>query len=89
LKKGYGDMIGRVVCCLLISIGMSMLAACGSAAIDAPATATPERVRPTERARPTSVPSYADLPQGRTPEGYPYLGAADAPVTLVMFSDFL
>lgn len=32
---------------------------------------------------------FAGIPQGRTPEGYQVLGAADAPVTLVMYSDFL
>lgn len=32
---------------------------------------------------------FAGIPQGRTPEGYHMLGAADAPVTLVMYSDFL
>jgi hypothetical protein len=29
------------------------------------------------------------LPEGLTPEGYHYLGRADAPATLVMYSDFL
>lgn len=32
---------------------------------------------------------FAGIPQDKTPEGYPMLGAADAPVTLVMYSDFL
>jgi hypothetical protein len=31
---------------------------------------------------------YADIEQGRTPEGYHVLGSANAPVTLVMYSDF-
>ncbi len=74
---------------LLLSIGIMALSACSSAAIAEPPTPTAVAARPTERTRPAELPNYADLPQGRTPEGYPYLGAADAPVTLVMFSDFL
>lgn len=59
----------------------------------------------TEPAAPTSVPTaaptapvlaggdvtgpYAGIPRSRTPEGYQVLGDPDAPVTLVMYSDFL
>lgn len=32
---------------------------------------------------------YAGIPRSRTPEGYQVLGNPDAPVTLVMYSDFL
>jgi hypothetical protein len=35
------------------------------------------------------VNSEQAIPQGLTPEGYHELGRADAPVTLVMYSDFL
>ena len=34
-------------------------------------------------------PGAAAIPEGLTPEGYHVLGRADAPVTLVMYSDFL
>jgi hypothetical protein len=75
-----------------------------SAASPPPPTATPE-LTPTSltlltpSAEPTLTPSAAPsdtpepqptaLAQGRTPEGYQTLGNPDAPLTLVMFSDFL
>lgn len=64
----------------------------------APATASPA---PTSVAAPTMAPTapvlasgdvtgpYAGIPRSRTPEGYHVLGNPDAPVTLVMYSDFL
>lgn len=85
---------------LVLVLGL-LLAACGrSAAVEptgatAPppptlAPATPPTIAPvaTDRAA-TSGGLYTGIPQGRTPEGYAYLGAPDAPVTLVMYSDFL
>lgn len=74
--------------CILVLLSLMSLAACGAAVVESPPP-TVEAPRPTERVRPTEAPNYADLAQGRTAEGYPYLGAADAPVTLVMYSDFL
>jgi protein-disulfide isomerase len=32
---------------------------------------------------------YLGLPQGVTPDGFPFLGQPDAPVTLIDYSDFL
>lgn len=62
-------------------------------------TAPPTAVAttPTTAAAPTTEPTaapalagpFAGIPQSRTAEGYQVLGAADAPVTMVMYSDFL
>jgi ABC-type Fe3+-hydroxamate transport system substrate-binding protein len=72
-----------------------------AATIVAPAPPTVAVLAPTELptvvavVAPTNVAGvnadgpYAGLAQGRTAEGYHLLGAADAPVTLVMYSDFL
>jgi hypothetical protein len=35
------------------------------------------------------LPPVDGIPQGRTPEGFPVLGAMDAKVTLTDYSDFL
>jgi protein-disulfide isomerase len=52
-------------------------------AASGPAAAT---VAPTKIAPATAG---AAIPQGLTPEGYHFRGRADAPVTIVMYSDFL
>jgi hypothetical protein len=58
-----------------------------------PAAATVIAATALPSAEATAVPqptaSSAALPEGLTPEGYHYLGRADAPATLVMYSDFL
>jgi len=46
-------------------------------------------VAPTSAAGANADGPYDGIAQGRTAEGYHLLGAADAPVTLVMYSDFL
>jgi protein-disulfide isomerase len=52
------------------------------------ATAQAPTAAPTARAaQPENT--TASIPDGLTPEGYHILGRADAPVTLVMYSDFL
>ena len=58
-----------------------------------PTTArAPDTARPaaptTTLAAPTTAPA-SGIPEGVTAEGYHYLGRPDAPVTLVMYSDFL
>ncbi len=67
--------------------GTALLVACGSptanstgGAAPAPTTAAPAAV---------SLPPFKGIPQGRTTDGFPFLGAADAPVTLIDYSDFL
>lgn len=59
----------------------------------APATAAPPAaatapVRPTVAA-PQPTATASGIPEGLTPEGYHVLGRADAPVTLINYSDFL
>jgi hypothetical protein len=62
-------------------------------AAQAPATAVaPAATRPasaTAAQPPAPTAGQSGLSEGLTPEGYHYLGRADAPVTLVMYSDFL
>ncbi|HEU5097608.1 MAG TPA: hypothetical protein VFU22_01095 [Roseiflexaceae bacterium] len=61
------------------------------AAATEPAAAT----SPAATAAPTAAAAQADssgaaiIPEGLTPEGYHMRGSPDAPVTLVMYSDFL
>ena len=40
-------------------------------------------------AAPQAPTASGAIPEGLTPEGYHFLGRADAPATLVMYSDFL
>ncbi len=55
-------------------------------ATTAPAVASPVA---TATAAATPAPTaVATLERGRTPEGYHYLGSADAPITLQEYSDF-
>ena len=86
-------------------LGTMLLAACGAtqqaggptptapptaapAATSAPSAAPAATSAPTVAAA-TAAPEQAGVPESRTPEGYHVLGRADAPVTLVMYSDFL
>lgn len=77
---------------LLFILGL-VLAACGQptavAPTAAPTTAVAPSAAPSTAASPAAASGFATIAQGRTTEGYQVLGAADAPVTLVMYSDFL
>jgi hypothetical protein len=56
------------------------------------ATALPAATLPVvvaTAAAPEPTAASGALPEGLTPEGYHFLGRADAPATLVMYSDFL
>lgn len=87
----YCSMVRRLILSFIV-----LLTACSAPAATSP-TAAPSPV-PTRA--PTSTPTTADstpvvagyfpdLPRGLTPEGYHYLGRPDAPVTMVIYSDFL
>jgi protein-disulfide isomerase len=66
----------------------------GSAALP-PTTAAPTHTPGALLEAPTGVPTpsaataESGIAQGLTPEGYHFLGQADAPVTIVTYSDFL
>lgn len=87
---------------LLLLIIPAMIAACSGTP---PAASLPKPPATTAPATPAAAPASAAtapassdptvstdialLERGRTPEGYHYLGKADAPVTILEFSDFL
>lgn len=68
------------------------LAGCGtnSTAVvpTAPVVAVTASAQPT-MASIAPVSRFGTIPQGQTPEGYHVLGAPNASVTLIMYSDFL
>lgn len=60
-------------------------------AVTAPATQPTAAAPAPTAAAPSETPagtSYSGVAQGLTPEGFPFLGAANAPVTLTEHSDF-
>lgn len=77
-------------------LSIFVLAACAVPVAPEPtATATPPPTRvptstpTTAQSEPTTNRYFPDLARGRTTEGYHYLGNPDAPVTIMVYSDFL
>jgi hypothetical protein len=60
-----------------------------TAASNPTAQSTPATANTAIAAQPSAGTAESAIPEGLTPEGYHELGRADAPVTLVMYSDFL
>ena len=89
----------RLLWPLPLVMPLLLLAACDEAETQpepaAPTTAvTAPAPQPTAASPATSPPApaatlYKGVAQGLTSEGFPFLGAADAPVTLTDHSDFL
>jgi len=52
-------------------------------------TPTTAAVAPPAVAATMTLPLFNGLPQGRTADGFPFLGNPDAAVTLIDYSDFL
>ena len=57
--------------------------------INVAATAPATALVTVATAAPRPTTASGAIPEGLTPEGYHFLGRADAPATLVMYSDFL
>ncbi|GIV88020.1 MAG: DSBA oxidoreductase [Chloroflexus sp.] len=76
-------------------LSLLILTACTGQTATVPATPTvpppsaPTSTPVTAQSDPIITAYYPDLPRGRTPEGYHYLGNPDAPVTIMVYSDFL
>jgi hypothetical protein len=69
-----------------------------TAVVTAPASAIATQTETPAPAAATEAPAiagqlaasqYQGLPQGVTPDGFPFLGKPDAPITLIDYSDFL
>ncbi|WP_298817852.1 Rcas_1661 family thioredoxin-like (seleno)lipoprotein [Chloroflexus sp.] len=80
----------------LIWLSIIFLAACAApvastppATPTQPSSQTPTSTPTTAQSAPTTTDYFPEVPRGRTSEGYHYLGKADAPVTITVYSDFL
>ena len=89
----------RVLWLLPLVAALLLLAACDEAdtqpepaapttAVTAPAPPPPAPTAASPSEAQAGTP-YNGVAQGLTPEGFPFLGAANAPVTLTDYSDFL
>lgn len=88
-------LLRRVLWLPLLVVPLFLLAACGEAETQpepaAPATQPTAAAPAPTAAAPSEAPAgtpYNGVAQGLTPEGFPFLGAANAPVTLTEHSDF-
>ena len=92
----------RVLWLPLLAMPLFLLAACNGTEAQ-PETAAPTAADTAPATQPTAAPSaptaaapseapagtpYNGVAQGLTADGFPFLGAADAPVTLTEHSDF-
>ncbi len=92
----------RVLWLPLLLLPLFLLAACNGTEMQ-PEPAAPTTADTAPATQPTAAPPaptaaapseaqagtpYNGVPQGLTPEGFPFLGAANAPVTLTDHSDF-
>ncbi len=77
---------------MLLVVVAAVLAACGTrpSAGGGVATSVPTTAPAVAATKPAAAANdlYAGIEQGRTAEGYQMLGKANAPVRLVMYSDF-
>jgi protein-disulfide isomerase len=88
-------LIGMLAACGNANVPAAQVAPAGGQPMSEPnaTVALPTASGPAAAAgAPTKVAPTAagdSIPQGLTPEGYHFRGRADAPVTIVMYSDFL
>ena len=82
----------RVLWLPLLVVPLFLLAACnGTETLTAPTPPPPPAAPAPTAAAPSEAPAgtpYNGVAQGLTADGFPFLGAANAPVTLTEYSDF-
>ncbi len=75
-----------VTICFMLGV---LLAACGAPPAPPASQSTAATTPPATTMPAPAAVNYADLPQSSTPEGYHVLGDANAPVAMMVYSDFL